>query len=182
MSKKSVKQKLEGVYQGTGNVFEDLNIPNAAEHELKAQLAIRLNAILDCIVANGRSQSDIAKTLGIKQPHVSQLMNYRLHGFSAERLMQFLVALGHSLTICVASEPSENACINVVEQVSDLAPSASILGAVFETQVEWRQFLGSKPAAYQQGADYDSYCSATAVAPIERITAKFSNASRGRLQ
>ncbi|HVI24633.1 MAG TPA: helix-turn-helix transcriptional regulator [Xanthomonadaceae bacterium] len=185
MSKKSVKNELEGVFEGSGNVFEDLNIPNAAENELKAQLAIRLNAILEGIVANGSSQSDIAKRLGIKQPNVSQLMNYRLLGFSAERLMQFLVGLGHSLTICVASEPSEKACINVVEQSSDSGVTPSILGSIFEAQVEWRQFIGSKPAVHQQRADRDvqeDYYSAVVAAPIERITAKFANAPRGHLQ
>jgi hypothetical protein len=39
------------------------------------------------------SQTEAARQLGISEPKVSSLSNYRLDGFSVERLMHFLTAL-----------------------------------------------------------------------------------------
>ena len=39
--------------------------------------------------------------LGINQPKVSALSKYRLDGFSVERLMNFLTALGHDVEIVI---------------------------------------------------------------------------------
>ena len=45
-----------------------------------------------------------AGLLGINQPKVSALLNYRLQGFSVERLIRFLNALGHDVEIVVRRE------------------------------------------------------------------------------
>lgn len=39
--------------------------------------------------------------LGFNQPKVSALLRYRLDGFSVERLMNFLTALGHDVEIVI---------------------------------------------------------------------------------
>ena len=46
-------------------------------------------------------QVDAARLLGVPQPKVSALVNYRLDGFSAEKLMAFIVALGRDVDIIV---------------------------------------------------------------------------------
>ena len=43
--------------------------------------------------------------LGINQPKISALANYRLEGFSVERLMRFLNALGRDVEIVIRSKP-----------------------------------------------------------------------------
>lgn len=43
--------------------------------------------------------------LGINQPKVSALVNYKLEGFSVERLMRFLLKLGHDVEIVVKAKP-----------------------------------------------------------------------------
>jgi predicted XRE-type DNA-binding protein len=90
------------VIRSSGNVFADMGLPDADELGTKA----RLTAAINQIVARKRlSQAEIATALGINQPKVSALLHYKLDGFSVERLMHFLVALGHDVEIVVKSRP-----------------------------------------------------------------------------
>jgi predicted XRE-type DNA-binding protein len=43
--------------------------------------------------------------LNVNQAEISALLNYRLCGFSVERLMNFLVALGHDVDVTVRPNP-----------------------------------------------------------------------------
>jgi predicted XRE-type DNA-binding protein len=49
------------------------------------------------------TQAVAATKLSINQPKVSALKNYRLEGFSVERLMSFLTALGSDIEIRIRS-------------------------------------------------------------------------------
>lgn len=64
----------------------------------KVTLASKLNELLD---ANGLSQSAAAQLLGMSQPKVSAIRNYKLRGISLERLMQALLALNQQVEIVV---------------------------------------------------------------------------------
>ena len=86
------------IERGTGNVFADLGLPDAGERQTKTRLALALNRI---IKEQGLKQVDTAKKLGVPQPKVSALVNYRLDGFSVEKLMAFIVALGLDVEIIV---------------------------------------------------------------------------------
>ena len=57
--------------------------------------------IFRIIRGRGMTQSEAAKVLGIKKPHVSLLMRNRAGSFSVGRLMEFLTALGHDVEIAV---------------------------------------------------------------------------------
>src|ERR1039458_7271681 len=50
-------------------------------------------------------QTKVRLTLHINQPKISALSNYRLAGFSVERLMHFLNALGRDVEIVIRSKP-----------------------------------------------------------------------------
>ena len=54
---------------------------------------------------NGWQYLAITNTLGIIQPKVSALLHYKLEGFSVERLMRFLTALGHDVEIVIKAKP-----------------------------------------------------------------------------
>jgi predicted XRE-type DNA-binding protein len=82
----------------SGNVFADLRLPDAAEHLIKAGLVLRIDRI---IRQRELTQADTAKLLGIDQPKVSAMLAGRFRGYSVERLMRFLVALGHDVEIVV---------------------------------------------------------------------------------
>lgn len=91
---------------GSGNVFADLGLPNAVELKTKVKLAL---AIKREITARGWSQAQAAEILSINQPKVSALLRYRLDGFSIERLMNFLTALGHDVEIVIKPRRSGSA-------------------------------------------------------------------------
>jgi predicted XRE-type DNA-binding protein len=86
------------VTYGTGNVFADIGLPDANERQTKTRLAMAINEII-----RGRRlrQIETAKLLGIPQPKVSALSNYRLDGFSVEKLMSFLTALDQDVEIMI---------------------------------------------------------------------------------
>jgi predicted XRE-type DNA-binding protein len=90
------------ITRGTGNVFADLGFPDAAEREAKLRLAYALNQALD---GGKLSQADAAKVLGVTQPKVSALRHYKLAGFSVERLMNLLTALGQDVEIVIRRKP-----------------------------------------------------------------------------
>jgi predicted XRE-type DNA-binding protein len=90
------------VIRSSGNVFADLGLPDAAELQTKARLCAALNRIVE---RKRLTQSEVAVALGINQPKVSALLHYKLEGFSVERLMHFLVALGQDVEILVKPRP-----------------------------------------------------------------------------
>jgi predicted XRE-type DNA-binding protein len=95
-------EPLEPITRGTRNVFADLGFRDAAERQAKLRLANALNQLLD-----GRklSQAEAAKILGVTQPKVSALKNYKLAGFSVERLMNLLTALDQDVEIVIRQKP-----------------------------------------------------------------------------
>jgi len=96
------KNKL-GVIPSSGNVFADLGLPRADEKQTKVRLAVAINRILH---HQRLSQAKAARRLHINQPKISALSNYRLDGFSVERLMNFLTALDRDVEIIVRKKPA----------------------------------------------------------------------------
>ena len=88
----------EAVTRGTTNVFADLGFADAEERQTKLRLAHAINQI---VAERGLTQASAAKLLGINQPKVSALTNYRLAGFSVERLMTLLTALDRDIDIVI---------------------------------------------------------------------------------
>ncbi len=78
------------VVQSSGNVFSDLGLPNADEKQTKVRLAVAINQIIQ---KQQLSQVAAARRLNINEPKISELSNYRMKGFSVERLMNFLTPL-----------------------------------------------------------------------------------------
>lgn len=96
----------------TGNVFEDLGLPQADELLPKAALA---NQIASIITHRHLTQAEAAQLLGTGQPKVSELMAGKLDGFSIERLIRFLNALDRDVQILISPKPRnrENAMLKV---------------------------------------------------------------------
>lgn len=84
--------------RSSGNVFADLGLPNADEHLVKAGLVVKIERT---IRQRELSQAAAAKVMGIDQPKVSAMLGGQFRGYSVERLMRFLVALGHDVEIVV---------------------------------------------------------------------------------
>ncbi|MBP9725892.1 MAG: XRE family transcriptional regulator [Gammaproteobacteria bacterium] len=91
------------IMESSGNVFQDLSIPNAEEYLAKAELARRINAIIDDLGL--KKQIDAAKRLGIDQPKISAIRRGQLTGFSLERLISYLNKLDQDVEIIVKAKP-----------------------------------------------------------------------------
>lgn len=107
------KDKPHEITRGSGNVFADLGFIDAEERQTKLRLAYALNTIMDALRL---TQTAAAARLGLTQPKVSALRNYKLEGFSVERLMTLLNALDRDVDIVIRKKPRSRATarINVV--------------------------------------------------------------------
>jgi predicted XRE-type DNA-binding protein len=90
----------------SGNVFADLNLPQADDLLAKAELAAK---IIVEIERQRMTQTQAATILGIDQPKISALKQGKLSGFSIERLMRFLLLLGRDVEITVKGRPKSRA-------------------------------------------------------------------------
>ena len=90
------------VTRGSGNVYADLGFANPAEELAKAQLALLID---HAIQERGLTQQAAATLMGVDQPKVSHILRGRLGGFSTQRLMEFLTALGRDVEIVVRHAP-----------------------------------------------------------------------------
>jgi predicted XRE-type DNA-binding protein len=95
---KIISSSPKRITRGSGNVFSDLGLPDAKELQTKLALAYTINKI---VKESRLTQVKAATVLGVPQPKVSSLKNYKLDGFSVERLMTFLTALDRDVVICV---------------------------------------------------------------------------------
>lgn len=86
------------VTRGTGNVFADLGLADAGDRQTKTRLALEINSL---IKVRGLKQVEAGKLLGLPQPKISALANYRLDGFSVERLMGLLTILNQDVEILI---------------------------------------------------------------------------------
>jgi predicted XRE-type DNA-binding protein len=103
------------ITRGSGNVFADLGLPDPGERQTKTRLAVAINRI---IKVRNLKQAEAALLLGVPQPKVSALVNYRLDGFSVEKLMDFIVALGRDVEIVVRPVRGDaEARVSVLEAV-----------------------------------------------------------------
>jgi predicted XRE-type DNA-binding protein len=87
------------VESSSGNVFEDLGLPEPAERLAKAELA---RVIRKIVADKSWTQRRAAEVLGIAAPDMSDLMRGKLKRFSQERLERFLNALDMDVRIQVA--------------------------------------------------------------------------------
>jgi predicted XRE-type DNA-binding protein len=86
------------VTKGSGNVFRDLGLRDADLLQAKADLVHRISVLIE---KRGLTQIRAAELLGITQPKISALLRGRLDGFSMDRLVRFLNALGQDVRISV---------------------------------------------------------------------------------
>jgi predicted XRE-type DNA-binding protein len=113
MTKKKQTPINEIEYEhSSGNVFADLGIENPEEEFTKAKLVWEIEQI---IKKKKLTQTAAADIMGINQPKVSALLRRKLEGFSVERLIHFLNALGQDIDIVVRPKPRnrKQAIINV---------------------------------------------------------------------
>lgn len=87
---------------GSGNVFADLDLPDAEERLAKARLAIQISKL---ITKKKLTQAAAGKLLGVDQPRISKLLRGRLSDFSTETLVKYINALGSDVEVVVHEKP-----------------------------------------------------------------------------
>ena len=101
-SAERMNETEDAITRGTGNLFADLGYADADERQTKLRLAHAINGV---ITRRRLNQAAAAEKLGVNQPKVSALANYKLDGFSVERLMTFLTALDQDVEIVIRNKP-----------------------------------------------------------------------------
>ena len=81
-----------------GNVFEDLELPDAANLRIRSLLMIEITRLLE---EQGLTQARAAALMGTTQPCISDVVNGRLERFTIDRLVTMLAAAGRSVTVTV---------------------------------------------------------------------------------
>lgn len=92
----STKKKLPAHTKGSGNIFADLGLPHAEEHQLKAELVVQLKRL---IAERELTQIEVSKLVAMKQPDLSKLLRGHFKLVSVERLMRMLTAFDQDVEI-----------------------------------------------------------------------------------
>ena len=87
-----------GITAGSGNIFADLNLPDADTHFLKAQI---VSEIYRLTTERKLTQVQAGKRMGISQPEVSRMFKGHFREYSIDRLMEFLTAFDRDVEIVV---------------------------------------------------------------------------------
>ena len=92
--------EIEGIeYEvGSGNVYADLELPDAEKLKIKTGLIIE---IMNAMERQGLTQHQAAQIMGLTQPKVSEMMRGKLNLFSERKLMECLNRLGYDIEIKV---------------------------------------------------------------------------------
>jgi predicted XRE-type DNA-binding protein len=106
------------VVPSSGNVFADLGLRDAEEKQTRVRLAVAINQIIQSRLL---AQTEAARLLDVNQPKISALMNYRLDGFSVERLMHFLNALDRDVEIVIRKKPRSRRSARIVVTESQVS-------------------------------------------------------------
>jgi predicted XRE-type DNA-binding protein len=88
--------KRSKITAGSGNIFADLGFENPEQHHVKAHLVMLLSKMIE---AQNLTQEQAASRMGLRQPDVSKLLRGGFEGFSLERLLNFVRALGADIEI-----------------------------------------------------------------------------------
>ena len=101
------KRKIEA-YEGSGNVFADLGLPNPEERLLKSSIITKLHRL---IRERDLTQVKAAKLLGISQPDLSRLLRGNYDDYSPERLMEMLTVFEQDIDRDAASPQGRSALV-----------------------------------------------------------------------
>jgi predicted XRE-type DNA-binding protein len=91
-------KRKTNIIAGSGNIFADLNLPDAETHFLKAQI---VSEIYRLTKERKLTQVQAGKRMGISQPEVSRMFKGHFREYSIDRLMEFLTLFDRDVEIVV---------------------------------------------------------------------------------
>ncbi len=90
------------IEDSSGNVYEDLQMPDADAMHVKARLASKIS---DIIRHKHLTQQQAAEVLGIPQPKLSGLLRGQFRGISESKMIECLNRLGRDVEIVIRKAP-----------------------------------------------------------------------------
>lgn len=84
-----------------GNIFADLNIPDAENEKLRLHL---LAAIREWVNGSNLTQTEAAEAMGVKQPTLNDAIKGRYQKFTIDRLVRMLSNVGKQVNITVTDK------------------------------------------------------------------------------
>ena len=90
------------IEESSGNVYADLQTPDAEAVYVKAQLASKIG---DIVRHRHLTQQQAAEILGITQPKLSGLLRGQFRGVSEAKMIECLNRLGRDVEIVVRKAP-----------------------------------------------------------------------------
>ena len=89
---------MNEIEMGSGNVYEDLGRPDAAEMQVKATLATKIGEI---IKHRHLTQVQASEILALPQPKLSGMLRGQFRGISEAKMLECLNRLGRDVEIVV---------------------------------------------------------------------------------
>jgi predicted XRE-type DNA-binding protein len=103
------KDKIE-FEMGSGNVFADLDLPDADLLLAKARLVAALE---DIAAKENLSQTDISRISGTTQPRISKMLSGKGRGYTLDSVCKVFISLGYPVSIHPAKAKSKDAKVVV---------------------------------------------------------------------
>ena len=109
------KRLVDGieVRRSSGNVFADLELPDAEKLKIKTGLVVE---IMKAMRQHNLTQQEAAKRLGLTQPKVSGMMRGDFSNLSERKLMDCLTRLGYDIEIKI--KPASKAIGHLMLEVA----------------------------------------------------------------
>lgn len=92
------------------SAFHALGLPDADELVLRSAL---IRKAAEAIRSSGRSQSEIGRAVGLKQPRVSALLAEKISLFSTDRLVAILLALEYDVEVKIRRSKARQGRLSV---------------------------------------------------------------------
>lgn len=86
------------IIESSGNVFEDLELPDAENLKLRAQLMIEIEQYIE---QHGLTQREAAKRMHTTQPRINDIVQGRIEKCTIDRLVNMLAAVSHHISLSV---------------------------------------------------------------------------------
>jgi len=96
----------EAIIRGTGKRFANLVYPGAEAQHTRLRFAHAINGL---IKSRRPTQGAAVARMGVNQPKMSSLVNYRVEDFSVERLLIFLAAHDLYVKLVLNTKPRPRA-------------------------------------------------------------------------
>jgi len=90
------------IKKSSGNVFADLDLPDAEEMFVKARLAAKISEI---IKHRHLTQQQASEILGMPQSKISNMLRGHFRGISESKMIECLNMLGRDIEIIVNKAP-----------------------------------------------------------------------------